>query len=501
MPALQSRRALLRDLTLGGVSLATLGLLPRVARAAHGMASLAPVRVRGRVADARTGRGLARVGVSDGLTVVETGADGAYELVTDGRRPHVSVTVPAGYELPARDGAVARCYAPVTPNQSGEAEAAFALRPLGGPDTAHRFLVLADTQTQDAREMGRLHAETVPDVVATLRGAADVPTFGVACGDIMYDDLSLYPEYERAAARMGVPFVQVVGNHDLDLKSRTQDGSAATFRGRYGPTYWSFERGAVHYVVLHDVFWHGAGYVGYVDDAQLTWLAADLARVERGRTVVVLLHIPAHSTRAEREGAGSPSVSESVTNREALYALLAPYRAHLLSGHTHEHEHLVAGTRHEHVHGAVCGAWWSGDICWDGAPNGYAVYDVRGDDVRWRYKATGQDASVQMRLYAPGADPSAAGDVIANVWDWDPAWMVVWYEDGERKGAMRQRPGKDPRAAAEQTGPNMPARRAWVEPVVTRHLFAATPSPSAREVRVEATDRWGGRHSAVVRVR
>jgi hypothetical protein len=406
--------------------------------------------------------------------------------------------VPAGYELPTRDGGLARSYARVAPDARGEAAASFALRPLDRPDAEHRFLVLADPQTQNAREMARLHAETVPDVAATLGGADRVPTFGVACGDIMFDDLSLYPEYERAVARMGVPFVQVVGNHDLDLRSHTQGGSVTTFRARYGPTYWSFDRGAVHYVVLHDVFWHGAGYVGYVDDAQLAWLAADLARVERGRTVAAILHIPAHSTRAEREGAKAPTPDESVANRAALYELLAPYRAHVLSGHTHEQEHLVHGSRLEHVHGAVCGAWWSGDICYDGTPNGYGVYDVRGDELRWRYKATGQDASVQMRTYAAGADPAAPGEVIANVWDWDPAWTVAWYEDGERRGAMERRPGLDPLAAALHTGPDKPALRTWVEPVVTGHLFRARPSPGAREVRVEATDRWGRRHVAAV---
>lgn len=497
----RSRRALLRDLTLGGVSLATLGLAPRPADArAAPPAPRGPVRVRGRVTDARSGRGLRGVALSDGVSVVATAEDGSYELVSDGRRAHVAVSLPAGYELPAAGG-LARAYAPIAPDARGEAAASFALAPLDRPDATHRFLLLADPQTQDAREMARLHAETVPDVVATLRAAGDAPVFGVACGDIMFDDLSLYPEYERAVARMGVPFVQVVGNHDLDQTSPTQGGSVATFRRRYGPTYWSFDRGAVHYVVLHDVFWHGGGYVGYLEDEQLAWLAADLARVERGRTVVVFLHIPAHSTRAEREGARAANTGESVTNREALYALLAPYRAHVLAGHTHEHEHLVSGSRHEHVHGTVCGAWWSGDLCWDGTPNGYGVYEARGDEVRWRYKATGQDASVQMRLYAPGADPAAAQAVIANVWDWDPAWTVVWYEDGERRGAMQQRPGRDPRAVAEQTGPARPARRAWVEPVVTRHLFHAVPAPTAREVRVEATDHWGGRHTAAVRLR
>lgn len=495
----RSRRQFVRDLTLGGVSLAALGLLSPAA-AARLLPGTRPVRVRGRVTDARTGRGIAAVAVTDGLAVVATGRDGAYELVTDAARGYVSLTVPAGYELPTRAGGLARCYAPLAPGAGGEASASFALRALAAPDARHRFLLLADPQTQNAFEMGRLHAETVPDVAATLRGG-DVPAFGVACGDIMYDDLALYPEYERAVAAMGVPFVQVVGNHDLDLRARTHFGSTATFRRRYGPTYWSFERGAVHYVVLHDVFWHGAGYLGYLDDAQLAWLAADLARVERGRTVVVLLHIPAHSTRAEREGARSPTVGESVANRDALYELLAPYRSHVLSGHTHEHEHLVTGTRHEHVHGAVCGAWWSGDLCWDGTPNGYAVYDVAGEEVRWRYKATGQDASAQMRVHAPGADPAAPGAVVANVWDWDPAWTVTWYEDGARKGAMQRRPGTDPLAVAQQAGADRPARRAWVEPTVTGHLFRATPAPAAREVRVEATDRWGRTYTALAPMR
>jgi hypothetical protein len=40
-----------------------------------------------------------------------------------------------------------------------------------------------------------------------------------------------------------------------------------------------------------------------------------------------------------------------------------------------------------------------------------------------------------------------------------------------------------------------------VEPTVTGHLFQATPSPGAREVRVEATDRWGRSYTAVAPAR
>ncbi|MFL5581023.1 MAG: calcineurin-like phosphoesterase C-terminal domain-containing protein [Gemmatimonadaceae bacterium] len=66
----------------------------------------------------------------------------------------------------------------------------------------------------------------------------------------------------------------------------------------------------------------------------------------------------------------------------------------------HESEHLTHGRVHEHVAGAACGVWWSGPICTDGTPNGYAVYEIDGEDVRWRYKGTGLAATEQIRAYA-----------------------------------------------------------------------------------------------------
>ena len=94
--------------------------------------------------------------------------------------------------------------------------------------------------------------------------------------------------------------------------------------------------------------------------------------------------------------------------------------AHLISGHTHENEHVFEGGIHEHVHGAVCGAWWSGPICYDGTPNGYGIYEVRGEQITWQYKSTGYDRSYQMRVYDRGSDPSAPGELVANIWDADP---------------------------------------------------------------------------------
>jgi C terminal of Calcineurin-like phosphoesterase len=310
----------------------------------------------------------------------------------------------------------------------------------------------------------------------------------------MFDDLSLFPEYERAVSAMAVSFFQVIGNHDLDLLGRSDEAASRAFQDRFGPTYYSFNVGAVHYVVLDDVMWHGSGYIGYVDERQLQWLEADLAQVDRGRPVVVFLHVPLLSTQHRRLRQTTPSTTLVVTNRLALYRLLEPYKAHVMSGHTHENEHVFEQGVHEHVHGTVCGAWWSGPICFDGTPNGYGVYEVRGEELRWHYKATGRPATHQVRLYGPGADSTQPGALIANIWNWDPKWEVTWFEEGEPGPPMERYTGLDPLSVELHTGPARPKVRQWIEPMTTDHLFRCTPAPTTREVRVEAVDRWGTRY-------
>jgi hypothetical protein len=445
------------------------------------------VRVRGRVTGG--GQGLARVRVSDGRSVTATQADGTYELIADARQPFVFATAPSGYALPQNPTGTARFYAPLPP-ASDEAEVSFAFDPDPRAAEAHRVVVLADTQMQNAFEVERYLSETVPDVAALVAGS-DLPAFGVACGDILFDDLTLFPDYERGVAQMGVPFFQVVGNHDIDFDARSDEHTTDVFRRHFGPTYYSFERGDVHYVVLDDVLWHGSGYIGYVDEAQLAWLEQDLSFVEAGRPVVVFLHIPALSTRWQRQGEASPSLAGSVANRAALYRLLEPYRAHLVSGHQHEKEHVFDGGVHSHVSGAACGAWWSGNLCWDGAPNGYDVFTARGEEISWQYKSTGHGLEHQLRAYPAGADPDAPGQFLVNAWDWDPAWEVVWHEGSVRAGRMEPRVGRDPLAVRYMNGESEPARRPWVDAVPTEHLLYARPVDPAAPLRVEATDRFG----------
>ena len=246
--------------------------LPRLA------ARPSPIRIRGRVTGA--GRGLGGVRISDGLSVVRTTSDGSYTLVSDATQPFVFVSTPAGWQPTRNPSGTARFYLPIAPS-AAEQRADFVLVPRAG-DAKHTLLVLADPQTENRYETGLLHAETVPDVQETIRALGDRVVAGVACGDIMFDDLTLFPEWERAVQRMGAPFYQVIGNHDLDFDSMTDEGASKTYGEHFGPTAYSFDMGAVHYVVLDNVFWHGAGYLGYIDARQLAWMAADLATIERG---------------------------------------------------------------------------------------------------------------------------------------------------------------------------------------------------------------------------
>ncbi|MGQ0648470.1 MAG: calcineurin-like phosphoesterase C-terminal domain-containing protein [Gemmatimonadaceae bacterium] len=453
-----------------------------------------PIRVRGRVVTGT--RAVRGARVTDGRIVVRVDDAGRFDFVTTDAQRYLSVCPPRGYELPMSRTGTLRLHVPITPSGPAELMHQFELTPRMESDERHAVIILADPQTENDFEMKRLHDETVPDVLATRKALGSRAVFGLTCGDIMFDQLALYPEYERAVSRMGIPFAQVVGNHDLDQESRTTEGATDTFARHFGPSHYSFDVGAVHYLVLNDVFWHGAGYIGYLTEEQLEWVKHDLAVVEAGQTVMVFLHIPIESSQYLRNGQSSPSVSVSITNRQALYRLLERHRAHVIAGHTHECEHRVQGGVHEHVAGAACGAWWSGDICFDGTPNGYAIYEVEGERVTWRYKSTGKDASHQIRVYAPGSERTAPGDLVANVWDWDPAWTVRWFEDGQPRGLMSQRRGLDPLSVKLHTGDKLPERRPWVDPMLTNHLFYAPASPQAKAWRVEAKDGFGRTYNA-----
>lgn len=312
----------------------------------------------------------------------------------------------------------------------------------------------------------------------------------------MWDKFELFEDYKQAIDMTGVTFFNVIGNHDMDIDARTDDYSAKTFKQQFGPTYYSFNRGEIHYVVLDDVFFIGTAkkYIGYITESQLQWLQQDLAVVKPGSTVVVSLHIPTNTGAARRTNKAE-EFGGTVSNRKQLYKLLTPYKVHIMSGHTHFNEKWEEGNMIEHNHGTVCGAWWTGPVCGDGTPNGYGVYEVEGSDIKWYYKSTGKPKEHQLKIHAKGAAKDHADEVAVNIWNWDNKWKVEWFEDGVAKGALEQRVSLDPLAAELYSGPQLPKKHKFVEPTLADHIFYAKPSADAKEIMVKATDRFGNVYS------
>ena len=106
---------------------------------------------------------------------------------------------------------------------------------------------------------------------------------------------------------------------------------------------------------------------------------------------------------------------ESHENYDGVLDLLAEFtEAHIMIGHTHYNQKYIhkrnGKTIFEHVHGAACGAWWTANICADGTPNGYGVYEISGNTVANQYyKSTNKDGPIRPHRYSASraASPSA----------------------------------------------------------------------------------------------
>lgn len=430
------------------------------------------------------GKGLAAVVVSDGYSVIQTDKNGRFELTPHPEAVCLFVSTPAGYAFPTEKG-IARHYR-LLQNLDPKKEVQFDLVALDRDDNEHRFIIWADPQVKNAKDVEKMMKHSVPDVQKRVRSLEPGALIhGITVGDIVWDALPLFAEYDKAVAQMGIPFFQCLGNHDQDYRKGGDETSDDTFQQTYGPTYYSFNRGQVHYVVMDNVRYLGREreYDGFVQQNQLDWLQKDLSFVPKDKLVVLCVHIPVH---------------RGTKNKEALYSLLEGRNVHIMSGHTHYNVNAIQNNVYEHNHGTVCGAWWTGPICEDGTPNGYGMYHVNGTDLRWHYQATGKPEAYQMKLFVKDYD-AAQKQVLVNIWNHDPAWQTEYWVDGVRQGALEQTTGFDPDAYATMLGPDLPKPRGFAEPKKTAHLFSALAPAGAKEVKVVATDRFGKQYTETLK--
>ena len=429
------------------------------------------------------GKAVPNVVVSDGYSVVLTDKEGKYELEPHPDAVTLFISTPAGFAFTNENG-IARHYRLLN-GINKKKNINFELQPLSQNDDEHQFIIWADPQVKNAKDVQKMMKESVPDVqkfVGSL--SANTLIHGITVGDLVWDEQKHFADYDKAVAQMSIPFFQCLGNHDMDYNKGGDETSDDTFQQTYGPTYYSFNRGQVHYVVIDNVRYLETerDYDGFIQQNQLDWLQKDLSFVSKDKLIVLCLHIPVH---------------KGTRNNNALYDLLQGREVHIMSGHTHYNVNAIKENIYEHNHGTVCGAWWTGPICEDGTPCGYGVYKVKGKELSWYYKATGKPDSYQMKIHA--ADYSASEkQLIVNIWNYDPKWKTEYWVDGVTKGALENFEGFDPDAYKAMLGPDLPKPRGFAEPKQTKHLFKAIIPATTKEIKVVATDRFGKQYMEIL---
>jgi hypothetical protein len=443
------------------------------------------------------GTPIANVPVTDGTEIVLTSDKGTYALNSNTAR-YIYLTLPDGYEVPTRGG-LPTLYRKVPRDAKGKVRMDFVLKRSKRDNRKHVMIAWADPQIYFDEEIPQLR-EAALDVKRLLEtDYRGVPAYGVVCGDIIGEmqkakEARYYPRIIDTIGETGIPFFYVMGNHDMDLGGRSNETADSTFTSYFGPTWYSFNRGEVHYVVLYDVFYIAKDwlYIGYLTERQLAWLEQDLKQVPEGRTVVVNMHIPSFSREARKQEWNKEDAGKIVNNRRHLYKLLKPYNTHIFAGHEHYNEnYLIDENLYEHVHAAVSNLFWQAPWGMDGVPGGYAVYEFDGGKVSWYFKCLGKDRDYQFKLYPPGSSDSHKESIIANVWNYDPTWKVRWFENGVPRGEMTRYTGYDPDIAHYADLHGKSFKHSFIGAAPTEHLFRAVPQTTDGEIRVEVTDRFG----------
>ena len=439
------------------------------------------------------GAPVAGVVVSDGLETTVTDAKGRFKLDADEDSRFIFISTPAGYISSTLEGET------LYYKRIGKSVKSYDFLVEKNPldDTNHNLIVIADPQISDADEFPSLleHSKSMGEYI---KGMDSDYTFGLCLGDIVGWNHALYPQYNEVMSHAGIEFRSVMGNHDMTNYGRSHETSMTDYENMFGPAWYSFNVGKVHYIVMNNNFFIGTDwyYIGYLDERQLKWLENDLSHVRKGSQVIISMHIPTTLDKADRAGFSYSGISDNLTNKKALYAMLEPYRTTILSGHMHTADFEVISENIIEINVAgLCGAWWCGPVCIDGSPAGFKDFQIDGDRMDWKYIGSGHPADYQMKVYVD--DEQHKGYVVANIWDYDPEWKVEYYEDGVKVCDMERFRTQDPLARELYKDPSS-LKRTWVYAVPSENMFRAAYSEGAKTLEVRATDRFGRVYSHIV---
>jgi hypothetical protein len=472
-------------------------------------------------------KGIADVAVSNGINVVKTDQSGKYtlDLVED---QMIFVIKPSGYEIPTDQNNLPLFYYNHKPSGSPKElkykgvdatgklpkSVDFALKSGKQADEQFRILVFGDPQPYNLKEVEYFSKGAVSEV----EGIENV-SFGIALGDLVGDDLSLYPDYIKAIQKIGKPWYSVMGNHDQNYDVEEDKLTDETFESYFGPATYAFNHGKVHFIVLENILYpdprDGQGYWGGLREDQLTFVENNLKLVPKDHLVVVFMHIPIF------EELGDSFRDE---DRTKLLELLSPFANSVsLSAHTHymrqtfwgKEEGFTGSRPHHHFNiGTPSGDWYSGKMTdnglpqstmRDGSPNGYVFMEFDRNNYTTSYKAAGKPETYQIEVFAPKMvrnGQRTTASIVANFFIGAKTDTLKYrIGQGEWKNMVNFE-GMDPTYLLEvykwDTADSLPEGRRPSNPYPTDHLWrAAVPTDlptGEHSIEIEAIDMFGKKH-------
>lgn len=498
------------------------------------------------------GEGLADVVVSDGVEVVKTDKDGVYQFKSAKKWGYVFISIPKGYEV-GSEGVLPQFHATLTEKADKAERHDFNLVKVNQEKYRVYFLGdmhLAD-RTNDLNQFDNCMKEVKADIMND-----DVKSYVITLGDMTWDlywysNMYYFPQYlERVNsffknAAKQVQFFHTIGNHDHDMSKAGDFDTVIEYVKDIAPTYYSFNIGDVHYIVLDDILCTNVGgdpyatpkpvrdYKDEITAEQLKWLEKDLSFISNTTPVIVTSHAPVYAKETKKN-----VNTYYLNNSETLISKFKGYKVDFVTGHTHVLYNVDKSSEgiYEHNAGAVCASWWwSGyltpgiHICTDGAPGGYSVWDINGTDKKWRYKGTGRDENEQFRSYdlnnvwftvekdapkVPEALKSkfekytdaypknSDNEVLINIWNWNPKWKIEIKENGKTLKDTRVK-GYDPLHIAALTAKrfNNPDIKE-VPAFITKenyHMFKVTASSATSTIDIKVTDEFGNVYSETMK--
>lgn len=215
---------------------------------------------------------LSGIAVSDGLNVVQTNDKGEFSLSGHTKAKFVFITTPSGYKT--NDS----YYHHIESSRAGYDFGVIPYQAGVDKDGSHRFIQISDTEIGSPQGQEEW-VKNVKDYAANEKVA-----FIVHTGDICYISGLKSHLGMMNSMNMDTQMFYAIGNHDLVQG----DYGEQLFESIYGPTFYSFEVGNVHYIVTPML--GGDHQPSYTKKDVYEWLKNDLRHVSKNKAIYVFNH-------------------------------------------------------------------------------------------------------------------------------------------------------------------------------------------------------------------